>query len=428
MAEMNEIVNEQSPEQESEENRLELTEDAGESVVDMAMEVAASGADHEEQSAPAEGVDEAMAQAMNAAADIPDEEENEQATAPTRRTRDARRTAGTDLSDGIREGLQGRELTQNRTGFSAVWMGMDNAYRRGRILDGVISGVEERERDGRSMVLLSVLYMDKIKVLIPFEQIYRTNPITQNVDLSSEQGRYDYVARQKAMAEKLYGLTTPFVLTEMYLDKDSLQYYAIASRAEALKLIEARNFDKDGSGHRRLEEGMMVDAVITSVGDYSVAVNVGGVDTRIRVPQLTYRYISGPDVLRQMYHVEDKLKVYIDSITDEEDGSHSVRVNARRWELEDAKSRQGLLSLGDQCIGTVTGVFESSRNKGSVQILLYLDQYKIPASSNSISPNRLGLYPQVGDTMRVTVSGFNDNGFVYVHVRKGHGAPNLMRG
>lgn len=332
----------------------------------------------------------------------------------------------------MREAERERRAKANSV-FLGGWSGLQSAQKRGTIMYGTVSGIEEvdftgRENpDVRNSIMVVLLHNGMYRVTIPFSELYREYPIDMNtVSVDTEIGRRSFVARQKAMAEKLYGLETPFIVQDMFLDEgESGKYSILASRAKAVSLIEHRNFDPDREGNVAMQVGDFVPATITSISDYSIAVNVGGVDTRISVYQLTHRFIEGPHSLRNMYKVGQEILVQILDIKQKEDGSHNVTVAARPAELLDAKNRQHIIAHeGEQCFGTVTGVLKS-RTPGEVRITLYLDAYNLPAVTNSFPPSRMGTYPQPGETVRVTIKEFNENGMTYCWIRSSHGSPKL---
>lgn len=334
----------------------------------------------------------------------------------------------------IREAERERRAKENAA-FLSGWSGLQSAQRLGTIMYGMVSGVEVVDFSARensdicNAVMVVLIHNGRFRVTIPFSELYRDYPIDMStVAMETEFDRKSFIARQKAMAEKLYGLEVPFIVLDMFLDEqDSGKYSILASRAKALAVIERRNFEADREGNVALTVGSFTRATITSISDYAVAVNVGGVDTRISVRHLTYRFIKGPHSLRDMYHVGQEILVQILDIKTHKDGKHSITVAAKPGELLDAKSRQHIIAHEEeQCFGTVTGVLKS-RVPGEVYITLYLDAYGLPAVTNSLPPNRMGTYPQPGDTVRVTIKSFNNNGMTYCWIRSSHGAPDLSQ-
>ena len=88
------------------------------------------------------------------------------------------------------------------------------------------------------------------------------------------------------MSEKLYGVETPFLITNMELGEASFQgdYSIAASRRKALEIIEKVNFEPDpATGVARLEEGTFVNAPLISVGNFGLTACIGGIDTQLSV-------------------------------------------------------------------------------------------------------------------------------------------------
>ena len=329
---------------------------------------------------------------------------------------------------------------KNNAAFLSGWSSLATAFKTGRIVTGVISGItmpdlsKFKSPDYKNAVLVNVLHNKQFKVTIPFGSLYRKYPIDMStVNTSTEAGRRQFVERQRAMAEKLYGLEIPFVIKEMESYEPG-QYNIIASRSEALALIERGNFAPGRDGTTVLEVGSFAEATVISVSDYAIQVNVGGVDTRIPVHALTYRFVDGPHMLKNLYHVGDKLLVQITDVKQLADKSFAVSAARKPAELLEAQSRQGVICQeNDACIGTITAILPNRAKDangngkvGEVFIALYIDAYDLPAVSNSFPANRLGMYAQPGDTVRVTIKKFNPNGMTYCWLRSSHGAPNLL--
>lgn len=313
--------------------------------------------------------------------------------------------------------------------FRSMWNSLKSAKEKGTILTGVISGLEEISVDKNNQyIFVSIIYEDRLKILIPFIELYRDNPIRDSVDLTTKEGRKSYLQRQKAMAEKLYGLETPFIITNMAKgsNKDNTDYSIAASRKKALEILERTNFEPDKkTGIARYEVGSDIEATIISVGKYGVVASVGGIDTMIAARQMTFKYIAGPETVEALFHVGQKVNVHVREITTDEFGHRKLVVDGRYAELRDARSRQQtLLSLNSFCVGTITSIAQSKTRPDAVVIRMYLDNYRMPAISNAIPPSKAGKFPMPGDKARVKVMGFRPDGMVLVQFRGLHGAPN----
>lgn len=313
--------------------------------------------------------------------------------------------------------------------FRSIWASLSSAMKEQTMLRGVISGIEEVSSDaGSQYIFVSLIYQDRLKIMIPFIDLYRDNPVRESVDTSTEEGKRNYLARQKAMAEKLYGLETPFILTHMVRGSSNAidDYKISASRKKAIEIIEKANFEPNKkTGVARYEVGSDVDATVISVGKFGITASVGGIDTMVSAHQLTFRYISSPEVMKSYYHVGQTIRLHIRDIRINAKGKRSLIVEGHTAELREAAMRQKtLLSLNSSCIGTITSIKPSKKRPDAVVIRMYLDNYKMPAISNAIPPSKAGKFPKAGDKARVKVVGFRPDGMVLVQFRGLHGAPN----
>lgn len=343
------------------------------------------------------------------------------------------------LRDARRRETERALAQQLRQKFLSGWGGLNTAMRRGSIVNGVVTGVEvhvvgDGAGGNQQAVMIAVLLGEagsQYKVLIPFGEFYQKNPIDmKTVDLTTEEGREEYVNRQRAMAQKLYELEIPLIITDMVLnDADgdtSFDYGISGSRRKALDIIERSNFGSE-NGEPRIKEGDFVTATITSVSIYSVAAVVGGVDTSIPMRALTYRYLSDA---RTYFKVGQELNVYVSSIKELPDGHHEIEVNAKPAELASAQMRQGMLPIGTSVLGIVTGMRPSTNIDGdltgNVDIMAYLPMYDMPGIVRSFPPSALGRRPIAGDEVRLRVRGYSQRGYVYLDCTGFNGAPSFL--
>lgn len=331
-----------------------------------------------------------------------------------------------------------REQTrQENAEFLAAWAAMEAAMRTKRIVHGIITGVEEKSTEGTAMagenrraICIAVMLDNGFKVTIPFSEMFRSNPIDMNtVDLTTNEGRDDYVHRQKAMAEKLYGNNIPLLITYMDIsDVGKHKDFAIAgSRRMALQIIEKANFFPDKHGITNIEEGDFVDASIFSVGPNALTVNVAGVDAKLPKYYLTYKYISDlRDKVKSGYEVGGTVKVKITAIKIGEDGCVNLGLDARDVELEVAKRRQGLLPINTEVVGVITSIRGAAKDKSQIVCMAYLPYYEMPVIIKRMPPANIGREPIDGDEVRLTISGYNDAGFALATCRGFNGAPGFF--
>ena len=396
------------------EERLPVAEEYDDSALEVTAE---NAADMEEESAPEPSEAEAL------------ETDQERNPSPVRSRRELRDEAS-------RRAQEREQRNLIRQQFLAGWSALQSAMRRETVMYGVVSSIDEMPLAHTASeylhtgIFLTVIHKNIYKILIPMQHLYRRFPVDmRSVDLYSEEGVRSFILRQRAMAEKLYGLSIPFVIDNMYADRLSPdEDYAISgSRSRALEILEEANYEPDQSGHVAVEEGSFVnDATVVAVSDWSIQVNVRGVDTIIPVRDLTYRFISRTTDLSCLYHVGDTISVQVLRIQKDLEGMHSIEVSGKPAELVRAKSSPLIVREGEMTLGTVTGIVNSRTQPGRVKINLYLDYYDRPAVSNEFPASRMGFYPQPGDKVRVTVREIYDSGMIRVTCRQTHGAMDLF--
>lgn len=369
--------------------------------------------------------------------------EAEAAKPVRRRTKmEAAGDAGMSRAEVLRDARQ-REAErliarQERERFLAGWSALRTAMRRHNIVNGVVSSVEIRHVGGpdevtEDFVLLAVMLDGGYKVLVPLEEFYQENPIDMRTatDLDTAEGQRELTRRKRALAEKLYELQIPLIITDMEMnDRDetgAYDYAIVGSRRKALDIIEMQNFGSEHGGNQTIKEGDMVPATITSVSIHGVAVVVGGVDTRIPMRLLTFRYLLDA---RTAYHVGQELLVYVNKIETLPNGRHEIEVSAKQSELQSAKMRQKLLPVGTSTLGVITSVRPAPSRPdipaGTLNITAYLKMYDMPAIVRGLPVAYLGRPPIAGDEVRLVVLGFTPAGFVVADCRSFNGAPGLL--
>lgn len=372
------------------------------------------------------------------------EEAGAEADRPTRRKTkmEAAGDSGKSRAEVLRDARQ-REMErmiarQERERFLAGWSTLRTAMRRHSIVNGVVSSVEIRHVGGpdevtEDIVLLAVMLDGGYKVLVPFEEFYQENPVDMRTatNLDTVEGQRELTRRKKALAEKLYELQIPLIIVDMEMnDRDengAYDYAIVGSRRKALDIIEMQNFGAGRGGNQVINEGDMVPATITSVSIHGVAVVVGGVDTRIPMRLLTFRYLLDA---RTAYHVGQELLVYVNKIETLPNGRHEIEVSAKQSELQSARMRQKLLPIGTSTLGVITSVRPAPARPdipaGALNITAYLKMYDMPAIVRGLPVAYLGRPPIAGDEVRLVVLGFTPAGFVVADCRSFNGAPGLL--
>lgn len=333
---------------------------------------------------------------------------------------------------------QANRLRENEE-FLAGWKALEAARNSEEFVRGIVTSWGEQSLDkenpnAEKILCLRVKTEARLSVLIPFDEIFRVNPILTSrrpPNLKTRAGRDEYVRRQQAMAAKLYGQGMEFVVTDLIcaeperLNMDS-EYYILGSRRKANMAREAFYFDRQSNGKRRLEEGDPTEGTVISVGNHSLRMLVGGVDVQVSIQDLTYEYIGSAEELNRKYKVNDRLPVVIDRIVDHADGSHSVYVTCKPFErLQAGERREKVVKVGDVCCGTITRITKPYGSQ-NVCAYIYLDGLELPAKSMQFPQARYGRLPVRGDIVRVRITGFLKSGLTRVNVLGFHG-PGLVQ-
>lgn len=341
------------------------------------------------------------------------------------------------LNDARMREMERAMAREERERFLSGWSALETAMHRHSIVHGVVSGVEVRQIASSTgpavdLVLLAVMVDGGYKVLVPFDEFYQDNPVDmQTVNLETSEGRREYTRRRRALAEKLYELRIPLIITDMKMkeqDENGMYDYAVVgSRRRALTIQEMQTFGGNRRGAPLLHEGDMARATITAVSVYAVAVVLGGVDVRIPMRLLTYRYLLDA---RTRFHTGQELWVYVRQIKELENGHHTMVLDARMAELQAARMKQKLLPVGSSTLGVITSVRHvdptPERPNGSLNITAYLKMYDMPAVVRGLPVSYLGREPISGDELRLVVRGFTRMGFVVANCHAFNGAPGLL--
>lgn len=317
------------------------------------------------------------------------------------------------------------EAVERKTAFNMVWGSLQSAKRSRQIVRGVVSGVQPSLDPKVEMVFLTVMYQKQIKVLIPFSEIARTYILDSAYDKDGKavaddkrkkavekrqnQGKDSIIFRQNQLASKYIGVEIPFVITHMSMDhktKELRNYLVIGSRKQAIEQQERNNYVSKGKTPARIQVDKTYDADIISVGINAVWVNLGGVDARIALKDLTFKWTPS---VKELFEVGDVLRVHVKNIITESDGTHNLELSAKDVELEDAKEREHILALDTITTATITST-SISREDDSVTILGWLDMYDMPCIAKFIRGDMIML--RAGQRIRVKVKSFGQNGMV----------------
>lgn len=313
-----------------------------------------------------------------------------------------------------REAARTEKTERNQAFYSGI-SSLQAAQKTHMVLSGQVVAVERLDRPSgtidapQHMIAVSVLLEGRYKVLIPFNELFRDNPIDMaSVDTKSREGREALEKRQRQLAEKLYGVCIDFCVTNIFVENPT-NYAISGSRREALLAQEKRNF---GGKNPRYKVGETYTASILSVGNYALRVNLGGVDAAVALRDTTFEYLPN---LHAKYNAGDGIVVKIrDAKVNKETGGIDLDLSAKEPELDRVRELQktGILGQGTRTIGQITSVRASTKTPGKIIIHAFLTHFKMPAVVQAMSPMDLGVAPKAGDFLRLEVKDFTESGFV----------------
>ena len=290
---------------------------------------------------------------------------------------------------------------QERETFLSGWAGLETAMKNNKILTAQITGVETKIEI--EQVLLSVIIDKRYKASIPFRELYRDYPIDERT--IEERGRNSRLNRERRFAKKFKGQTVPFCITHMELNKDDFTDHSImCSRKKAIGILEQINYEPQRDGHTNIEEGGVYDATILTIGKQGMWVNLAGVDCHMELRNITHQYVYD---LERIYKPGTPLKVLVEKIT-KKDSGYVAELNAKAAELESAKERSYLLDIGTETDMIITAI----NTKKTILFLGWLPYYEMPAIASYVPPDAVEFRTTSGDTARVQVVEFGQNGMV----------------
>ena len=189
--------------------------------------------------------------------------------------------------------------------------------------------------------------------------------------------------------------------------------------------MEKSNFFPVRGMEPRIKEGDFYEATIISVGFYTVFLNVGGVDATIPVRNMTFRYVRN---MADYYKVGQKVLVEIREIATNKQGNIVLQLSAKSVELKLAQKRQQTqhIDMGTLTLATITSIRMSNTRENTVVINAYVPFYDMPAIVQGMDPRAMEYMPIAGDQIRVSVTGFNERGFLLVRFHGNQDASTLL--
>ena len=288
-----------------------------------------------------------------------------------------------------------------------------SAVRTGRVLNGEVAAVEELNFGGKSQMAAIVVLEKKYKVTIPFSELFTVSPIDMTtVDLSTNDGRYDYVRRTRMFAERMIGGTIPFCITQV--ERDGNGIVMLGSRARAMERISRLYF---GGDNPRYKIDDIVEATITSVNVHSIVVLVGGVDVVIPQFSLTRRWFLD---LHDGYKVGETILARLENVRLNDSGQYVVSLDPISVEIENAKSRYNILSNGGNTKGIITNVVARRDGNGErigMTIFAYIPSFDLFARVIRINANSFGRKLSAGSQVMLRVIDHAESGYLICEAR-----------
>lgn len=176
-----------------------------------------------------------------------------------------------------------------------------DSYRDRKILTGVISQIEETENKNP---YASLMYNGVFKIIFPASEFL---DLTREALSSSEQKRYHH---EKLLLFKRLNSEVDFIVENQI---DAEKRVAAGSHRSAMKQKRHMYWlTPDRNGSFIINEGSRVEARIVSSNQKSLTVEIFGVETQIRIEDISYDFIQ--DLLSSEYQVGKTVPVKIMSI------------------------------------------------------------------------------------------------------------------
>lgn len=105
-----------------------------------------------------------------------------------------------------------------------------------------------------------------------------------------------------------------------------------------------------------------------------------------------------------------------------------LQLSAKSVELKLAQKRQQTqhIDMGTLTLATITSIRMSNTRENTVVINAYVPFYDMPAIVQGMDPRAMEYMPIAGDQIRVSVTGFNERGFLLVRFHGNQDASTLL--
>lgn len=213
------------------------------------------------------------------------------------------------------------------------------SYKAGRILTGVIQGVEKTSDD-----IVAVLYHGDFKVIIPAKEAI--------IPPDDYRGR-DPLSIHRYMLTKRLGAEVDYIVKGM----DPETGLAVASRLDAMKARRKQYYlTRDRDGNNLLYEGVLAEGRVTSVIKAGIFVDLFGVEVYISMRELSYqRWIDASEY----YHAGQRVIVRIMSVDRSDRENIKVKASVKRAKENPYEKALKRYVEGNLYVGTVSMVDEN---------------------------------------------------------------------
>lgn len=295
---------------------------------------------------------------------------------------------------------------------------IESIRRTRHILNGKIIAVSEATIDSELKVCVSVLVEEDYIFHVPFEEMYNTEIIDmRTVDLTTENGKNAYRARQRQMLAKTIGLSIPIIIKHIVPDYDGNGHKLfIGSRKMAAEMIRKSAFNPERPRYR---DGEYYEATVISVTSHSLAATFSGVDFVIQQHSLTERYLTD---LQSHYHTNDRIPFLMKNLQINGD-EVKFEADPKAAELRDALNRQYLIGVNTIAKAIITRIYSAGNN---INIYAWLPDYKMACKIPFMPANDFGKEMKSGDEIQVLITGFRNSGYLDAKIRSFDGNSGLM--
>lgn len=252
------------------------------------------------------------------------------------------------------------------------------SFNNRNILYYEIAGVETDDNEA-----YWVCYDESVKIRIPFTHSFMSIPQSLYNPEQNRRISGSLLERRQQFLRKAIGANIAVVITGTGKDEKS-NFIATASRTTALAKQRRRYFGR--TAQTPVAVGQDVTAHIISVGDHAIYVTACGVDSRVPVRGLSFRYMAR---LTDFYNPGEDIKMRITAI-DESGEIPQFTLSARDIEVEESiRPRLAMVIPRSTYIGTVVSIRREMPTADSIRrsqctISLWLNGVEIPAYSRTV--------------------------------------------